>query len=68
MPEGVGHVWAIFWALAHAGERIDYSELEAYQRVTGNTVTPPEVEMLDAMSAEFQRYVAEKTKKAGANA
>lgn len=61
VPEGFGRVWGHFWRVARGGA-LTFSELEAYQRLTGILFSPGDVELLLAMDSEYQAFVAEQMK------
>jgi hypothetical protein len=63
IPEGFEIVAARFWEL-YRGERITFSELEAYMRTTGIELSPIEIDAIMAMDGEAASYMGERVAKA----
>ena len=59
IPEGAEGVWEMFLDLIG---RVDWTTIDAYQRVTGREIGPHELQMLRSMDAEYARYQREKMK------
>lgn len=63
IPSGVEYLFFKFWELVGA-EKISYAEIVAYQQATGCNLEPWEIEAIKAMDAEYQAFVAQKTREA----
>ena len=57
IPERFDRVWDLFWEMRN-GESITYQELDAYQRLTGESVSPWEVEQIRFMDGIVQAEIA----------
>jgi len=64
IPEGAGYIWEQYWSLA-GGDGISYTELAAYQSVTGCTLTALEVKAIMAMDRERLTFIAEQINRKG---
>jgi len=58
-PEGLERIYEVFWDL-YKVERLTYLEVEAYERVTGETLTPFIVKALMRMDATAAAYMGER--------
>lgn len=59
VPDGMDELFGVFWKL-QSGEKIRYSEIRAFMEVTGNCLSPSEVDAIMAMDSEYQAFVAER--------
>jgi hypothetical protein len=60
-PEPGIHAWEVFWAVWN-GQNVDYRELEAYVRLTGDVVEPWEVLAIRQMDGAVAGIVAERAR------
>lgn len=59
VPEGCRFLWDRFWSF-YRDERITYTELDAYGRLTGDVLTRLEVKAIMAMDQAAANYMAER--------
>lgn len=64
IPAGFETVYARFWQL-YRGERVTYSELDAFSRTTGIELTPLEIDAVMAMDGAAAAYMADRIPKPG---
>lgn len=57
-----GHAWEVFWSVWD-GHRASYQEIEAYSRLTGDTLDPWEVSAIRSMDSAVARVMSERVKK-----
>ena len=55
MPEHCEHIWRAFAEVYRPDERPSYTEIEAYQRATGHSLQPWEVDVIRQMATAAMR-------------
>ncbi|MEX2444507.1 MAG: hypothetical protein WD492_12940 [Alkalispirochaeta sp.] len=61
-PPGEGlHAWEAFWSVWN-GQRVEYSELEAYSRLTRDELEPWEVDAIRRMDGAVSQVIADRTR------
>ena len=56
IPDGYGWLWSVYVSLKNAAAGpVSYSEIEAYCRLTGESLTPFEVDAIRAMDVAHMR-------------
>ncbi|MFZ3193684.1 MAG: hypothetical protein WA154_10840 [Moraxellaceae bacterium] len=64
LPPAGAHLWHTFVELSNSCQgSIPYGEIEAYIRLTGNTLSPPEVEIIKLLDAARSQPEPEPTVK-----
>lgn len=69
LPHYAWHVWSAYHRLSVTRQNgmhinaISYQEMQAYCRMTGDTLAPWEVEAISGIDAEFITYITEQNKK-----
>lgn len=61
LPDNWAHVWG--WFVELQSFDLDFTEIEAWSRLTRVTVTPEEVRLLMSLQAESRSWWAERNKR-----